>query len=48
MFYWLFFQSRSKLLITNTKYVFSHLVRFKQKETDLQTAIHYLQVIVLC
>ncbi|XP_060578307.1 serine/threonine-protein kinase ATR-like [Ruditapes philippinarum] len=35
--------SRSKLLINNTKYVFSYLVRFKQKEADLQAAIQYLQ-----
>lgn len=34
--------SRSRLLINNTKYVFSYLVRHKQKES-LQTAIHYLQ-----
>ncbi|XP_045160246.2 serine/threonine-protein kinase ATR-like [Mercenaria mercenaria] len=35
--------SRSKLLINNTKFVFSYLVRFKQKEGDLQAAIQYLQ-----
>ncbi|XP_052214022.1 serine/threonine-protein kinase ATR-like isoform X2 [Dreissena polymorpha] len=35
--------SRSKLLINNTKYVFSYLVRTKPDMTDLQTAIQYLQ-----
>ncbi|KAL4227217.1 hypothetical protein ACF0H5_012662 [Mactra antiquata] len=35
--------SRSKLLITNTKHVFSYLVRYKPKDSDLQSAINYLQ-----
>lgn len=40
----MYYQSRSRLLITNTKYVFSYLVRSKSREADLQAAIQYLQV----
>ncbi|XP_052796079.1 serine/threonine-protein kinase ATR-like isoform X2 [Mya arenaria] len=35
--------SRSKLLLNNTKFVFSYLVRTKPREADLHAAIQYLQ-----